>query len=372
MSTILPVLRRSAIQTAKSCLHRYNQIWNLSVPDQNDYSLRGIAFHSCAHRYIERLIQSGLEQDEEEARLAFTEGIANVLTPAHLVPEVRDIFMGWAERFGLDLKRFVAAEEHQMGKNQQTFTPDLVLADPSCLEVVDFKTFWAAMTEEQIRQDWQARWYVYNAQRIWPNFPRYRFTHSYVRFGTQVSVEFQPSDLATFADEVEAIAATITEATTRNEWPATAGQECNFCTLRCPLADHPAIIPKRFTVPQQAATIGEWILVAETQLRAVKKALKGYCAVNGAVEVNGMVFDNRPSQTRSYPIEDVLKILQMRGIMGAFDKDTSPGLTISHSALAKLFRAYPALESDLLPVQQAKTTYRFSAKKPGVGDEDDE
>lgn len=368
----LPVLRRSAMQSAKSCLFRYNQLWNLHVPDQNDFSLRGIGFHSCAHRYIERLVHAQLEQDAEEAKLAFTEGIASALIPAHLVPEVREIFYGWAERFGLSLQRFVAAEEHQIGKNQQTFTPDLVYADGACLEIIDFKTYWATLTEEQVRNDWQVRFYIYNAQRIWPNFPTYRFTHSYVRFGTNVSVEFQPSDLAAFADEVEAIVATIQEATERNEWPATAGSDCPVCSLKCPLADNPAVTPVRFTVPQQAQMVGSWLLADDSRRRAAQKALKAYCAANGPLRIGEMTFDNRPTQTRTYPIEDVMKILQARGIMGAFDKDTSPGLTISHSALSKLFRAYPALESDLLPVQQAKTTYRFSAKKPGVGDEDDE
>ena len=205
----LPVLRRSAIQSAKSCLHRFNQIWNLGVPDSNDYSLRGIAFHACAHRYIERLVQCQLPADEEEAKAAFSEGIAAALTPAHLVPEVRGIYMKWAENFGLDLEAFVTAEEHQIGNNQQVFTPDLVYARPTGLEIVDFKTFFQPMTEAQVRSDWQARWYSYNAHRIWKNFPQYAFVQSYVRYGTSTRVVFTPGDLATFADEVTAIAETI-------------------------------------------------------------------------------------------------------------------------------------------------------------------
>ena len=95
-TTLLPILRRSAMQTAKSCLHRFNQIWNLGVPDQSDLSLKGIGFHSCAHRYILRLVDQSLAADEEEAKAAFREGIAHALTPGHLVPEVREIFFVWA------------------------------------------------------------------------------------------------------------------------------------------------------------------------------------------------------------------------------------------------------------------------------------
>jgi hypothetical protein len=362
------------MQTATSCLHRYNQIWNLGTPDASDLSMKGIGFHSCAHRYITRLIEQQLQADVEEAKLAFTEGIASALTPAHLVAEVREMFFRWAEHFGLDLESFVAAEEHQVGgtadQQQQTFTPDLVYARPAGVEIIDFKTFWHPLTEVQIRRDFQSRFYVFNAMRIWPNFPQYTFTHSYVRFGVQVSVTFQPSDLAIFADDVTAIAATITEATERNEWPATAGTECAYCQLKCPLADHPAIIPKRFTLPEQATTVAAWILAAETQLKAAKKALKGYCAANGAVDVRGVEFDNRPVLQRSYPLGQVIDILKSRSLGGAFDADS--GLTISYSALSKLFKQFEQLEKDLLPFQQSRTSYRFSAKKPGVGDEDDE
>lgn len=371
MSITLPVLRRSAIQTAKSCLYRYKAHWVDGVPDHNDFSLRGIGFHSCAHRYIVRLVDKQLPSDEEEARLAFTEGIAMALTPAHIVPEVHDIFMKWAENFGLDLRWFMAAEEHQVGRdNQQTFTPDLVYARPDGLEIVDFKTYWAGMTEVQIRHDFQTKFYVYNAMRIWPNFPKYAFTHSYVRFGTSVRVEFQPSDLSHFADEVEAVAATIEEAAARNEWPATAGVECGFCSLKCPLADNEMIVPKRFTLPQQATTIAAWVLATEQRVKVAKKALRTYCSSEGPIDVQGMEFALRPVEQRSYPVDKVLTVLRDRNILGAFDGEQ--GLTISHSALSKLMKAFPMLETDLLPYQSSKTSYRFSAKKPGIGDEDDE
>lgn len=358
------------MQTASSCLYRYNKIWLENAPDQSDYALRGIGFHACAHRYILRLVDAQLPSDAEEAKAAFVEGIAAALTPGHLVPEVRAIFTRWAENFQLDLGAFVAAEEHQIGKNQHTFTPDLVYAQPTGLTILDFKTYWAQLTEAQIRNDFQARWYVFNAMRIWPNFPTYTFVHSYVRFGTQVAVTFSRDEFATFAEEVEAMAAAIQEAEARNEWPATAGPECSFCELRCPLMEHPAVVPKRFALPQQAETIAGWVLAAEQHVKIAKKALKAYCAAHGPIDVHGVEFANRPVQQRTYPIGDVLAILKARNVMGAFDGEQ--GLTISHSALTKLFKQFPQLEEDLLPYQQAKTTYRFSARKPGVGDDEED
>ena len=362
--TTLPILRRSAMQTATSCLHRYKAIWLDGVPDQSDLASTGIAFHACAHRYIERLVQRGLTADAEEAGLAFVEGVASVLTPARLVPQVRTIYERWTERFQLDLPHFLAAEEHQIGKTDHTFTPDLVYGRPHGLEIKDFKTFFHGMTEAQVRTDFQARFYIYNAMRIWPGFPSYTFTQEYVRFGTSTSVQFARDDFDAFEAEVEAITAAVQEAEARGEWPATAGPECAYCELRCPLADHPDRLPIRFTLPEQASIVAGWILAAETQLKGVKKALKAYCAAHGSVSVKGVVFEHRPVLLRSYPLEDVIRALK------AHKAEEMSGLTISHSALARLMKADPRIEQDLLPVQQSKTSYRFGPKK--ADDEEDE
>lgn len=367
--SLLPVLRRSAIQTAKSCLYRYDKIWRQGVSDMSDPALKGIAFHACAHKYIERLIATQLPSDEEEARAAFVEGIATALTPAHLVPEVRMIYMGWARHFALDTEAFVASEERQVGGEEHAFAPDLVYARPEGLEIVDFKTFWQPWTETQVREDWQARWYMFNAMRIWKHFPAYRFTHSYVRLGSVVSVLFAPSDVEGFADEVAAVAATITEAEERGEWPATAGPDCAYCTLACPLVDNTAIVPQRIQTLAQREMLASRILAGKAWICAAEKTLKQDVAANGPCTVNGMVFDNRPAIQRLYPVAKVLEVLQARNIAGAFEQE---GLTVSHSALAKLLKQFPALEDDLAPYVQSKTVYRFSSRKPGVRDDDDE
>ena len=371
--TTLPILRRSAIQTATSCLYRYKRIWIDLVPDTSDLAQIGISFHAAAHRYIERLVSLRLTADAEEAKAAFTEGIASALTPQRLVSDLRELFVRWAERFELDVEWFLAAEEHQIGKTDQTFTPDLVYGRPSGIEVVDFKTFWHPLTAAQIAKDFQALFYLYNAMRIWPNFPSYTFTHVYVRYGTSVSVTFTQQDFEDFEATVDAVVATIAEAEAQNFWPATAGPECAYCRLECPLADNPALVPTRFPLPAQAVTVGGWILASETKLRAAKKALKAYCAVNGAIDVKGVEFDNRPVEAVVYPVEDVLRVLTARGILGAFDKDNpmAVNLTLSRSALGKLFKSFPQLETDLAPMAQRSTSYRFGAKKADdPGDEE--
>jgi hypothetical protein len=360
----LPILRRSAIEAAGHCLFRYKQIWVEGVEDMSDYARRGIAFHACAHRYILRLVDKHLSQDREEAEAAFLEGLASVgHLPGRLVGEVRQLFDRWAENFELDLRWFLAAEERQE-RSEQAFTPDLVYGRPDCLEIIDFKTHWVALTEEQAKADFQAKWYLRNAMIEWPGFPQYRFTFIFVRLGVTVSIPYHPDMLETLSREVAGVQAQIETAERTGEWPATPGPACGYCELKCPIVDNPLIVPKRLVTLVQAQQIGGWILAGERMLGLAKKALKAFCAVNGPVDVRGVLWDNRPRNERRYPIGQVLEILQKRNIFGAFDE-----LTLSHSALVPLFKRFPALADDLASVAIDKQTWRFSAKKPGGEDE---
>jgi hypothetical protein len=364
--------------------------------------MRGQAFAAIKFNYLTRLAAQGLSADDEESREAFKSGIAESRCPDRLIPEVRELWDFHAERFELRLDRFVAAEQKQLpvvclecrkdwyvaevktAKNHCpscgsaalemrpfSFTPDLVLAHPesNTLEIVDDKTFYVALTEAQARASFQGRFYTRYGMARWPGFTTYRFTFNFVRLGRQVSVDYTPADLQNLEREVEASVAKIEQARVDDYWPATAGPSCTYCELKCPLADNPAIVPKRFTLPEQAVAVANWVLATSQYIKVAKKALKAYAAANGGIDVQGVTFDNWPMQSRKYPIGAVLKVLEARNLMGAFDGEE---FTLSYSALTKLFKQFPQLEQDLLPYLQSKQTYRFAAKKPGVGDDDED
>lgn len=363
--------RRSAVEAASQCLYRYNQIWLCGVDDQSDYAARGIAFHACAHRYIERLVAKELVADHEEAVVAFIEGIATSRLPGRLVKEVRELYDRWAERFALDLDHFLAAEERQDNPDS-VFTPDLVYARPHELEMQDWKTFFVALTETQAREDWQARFYVRNAMKKWPGFPSYRFTFVFVRLGKTLSLTFSPTELDALERDVAAVLAQVQESRRTGIWPATPGGACAYCELKCPIIDQPALMPKRFLAAEQVPQFAAWVLAADQMLKQGKKALKAYCVANGPVMVGNVEYANRPVLERKYPVDALMKVLEARNLMGAFDQqDQAKGLTISHSALSKLFKQFPLLEKDLAEAVQEKTSYRFSARKPGVGDDEE-
>lgn len=372
----LRIYRRSELEAVKpaidadGCLHRYKAIWIDGYDDVSDVALLGIGFAKVKHCYIERLLAIRVGQDQEEAQQAFIEGVAAAQPPSRLIPELRSLWMFHAEKFELQLERFVAAEER--GESGDVgWTPDLVYAHPERneLEVIDDKSgYHPPLTENELKGLFQARVYSRYAMDRWPHFTRYRFTLNAVRFNKAVSVSFDQAELDAVEDEVQAAIATIQEAERTNMWPAIAGPSCHFCELRCPIADQEISLPKRLTV-QQYQKLGAFLLVAEKQLRAMKKAMKASCAVFGPLPVNGVVWDNRPSTSRSYPLDGVLEAVKARSLMGAFE---DPNLTISHSALAKVFKLYPQLEADLAPLVREKTSYRFSAKAPEWGEDEEE
>ncbi len=367
MTTALTVYRQSALKDS-DCLYRVKAVWKDGVEDSSDFALIGQAFHLIKHLYVSRLIQKKTPQDLDEALAAFVEGIAQHQTPNRLIPELREMWVRHTEVFALDVDR-IAALEYQIVLGRLSGTLDLVYAHPTELEVVDDKTFWTMLTDDEVKNSFQARVYTLLARAHFPGFHTYRFTFAFVRFNKVSSVVFTQADLDQVELEANAAIARIEEAERTGSWPANVGPSCRYCQLKCPIADQEQMLPVRF-LPAQAQQVAAWLIPAEKKMSALKKALKQYCVANGPVVVNGLEWANRPVQERKYPLGVVLEILKARNILGVFE--STDGATISYSALSKLFRQFPALEIELQAYVQSKVSYRFSAKKPGDDGEDAE
>lgn len=380
MAPDIKVYRRSELQAVDDgCLHRYNEIWRNGIDDTSDIASIGIGFHAIKHRYVLRLVENQTPADHDEAMAAFEEGVAAVKTPSRLIPNLRGVWDYHAESFQLPVDRFVAAEERQRSNTGITWAPDLVLAHPETneLEIKDDKSGWAPpLTEDELRLLFQARVYSFYGMLRWPGFSSYRFTINAIRYGKSTSVVFTQQELDNVDRELQAHIATIHQAEADGLWPAVAGPACRFCELKCPLLDTPAVMPKRFLEAQQAQQVAAWVIAADQMIKTAKKALKGYCAAHGPLNIGGVEWNNRAVLSRTYPINKVIEVLTERGAMGAFDASEADGLTVSHSALAKVFKRFPTLEDDFKVFAKEKTSYRFTAQKPksadGDGDGDDE
>lgn len=375
-TSVLPIYRRSELEAiADGCLLRYRALYVDGVDDSSDISLIGVAFARVKHEYILRLVEKNLPQDAEEARAAFIEGVAITQLPARLVPELRDLWEFHTSKFALAVERFVATEEHGTA-GEVGFTPDLVLAHPdsNTLEIIDDKSgYRPPLTEIELKGNFQARVYSRYARDRWPHFSAYHFTIFAVRFNRRTTVSFTQAELDTVDVEIQAAIATIELAKAANAWPAIPGPACRFCTLKCPVADNAMSLPKRLSLDQRLP-VAEWLLVADKQLRAMKKLLKESVTANGPISVRGVVWDNRPTESRAYAIDAVLEVFRKLKIdRQAADVMAAGGdLTISHSSLSKIFRLYPDAEAMLANFVRTKTGYRFGAQKAGEIESDDD
>ena len=372
----LPVYRRSELQDiAAGCLYRWHKLWVEGINDASDISLVGVAFHAVNHRYLMRLVDRKLPSDHEEAEAAFIEGVATSQLPPRLIPELRSLWTFHVSRFSFDPNRFVASEERGV-EDGKAWTPDLAQAHPetNALEVVDFKSGWhPPLTEAELRNDFQARFYSRYARERWRNFSEYHFTLHAVRFNKRVTVQFTPAELDAVDSEIQATITTVELAKAAKAYPAIPGTACRFCTLKCPVVDNKLVLPKRLTL-EQRQPVAEWVLVAEKQLKQVKTALKESVKAHGPIDVRGVVWDNRPSVSRSYPLGAVQEAFRRLKIDKVALELIIPGgeLTLSQAALKGVLRAYPDLAPMLQASERQKTTFRFSAKATGEEESDDD
>jgi hypothetical protein len=360
-----PLRSRSDFESF-SCPFRYHKIVIQGVRDTSDAARRGSTFHVATRIYTQALALRGEASDVDLAAEAVHRACVEEQTPAHLIPDVDGLWQGWVERFELDVRAFLLAEERQ-GVDRRTFRPDVVYAFPDVLEVRDYKTHWQILTEAQAGQELQARMYGWLASQIWPGFARYRFVFDFVRYHHEVVVEFDLGALDEIARQLDTLEAAIDIAEQTQTFPAIPGAGCRYCHLACPLTDDAQRLPVRVTSAEAFARLAGEALVLQRAYDERWEALKAFAAFEGPQIVGGMEFAFRPRESLSFPAVPVLDALRER------QADASK-LTFSKSDLKSFLMAkkYAHIKAALDPLGTTKTSTVFSAKKAGVeGDDPD-
>jgi hypothetical protein len=362
----LPVVhRRSAIE-AFACPRRYKALYIDGVPDESDPARRGSAFHAAAQRYIQALQQRKLTSDLELAQLALTMGLAETITPPHLAHEVTDLFWRWAESFELDLDALLLVEEKQRDDQGHSWTPDLVYAFDDVLEIRDWKTHFAIFSDARAAAEFQAKWYCWQARKLWPGFSRYRIVFVFVRYGIDVSAEFDVPELEYFETSVQGIVAAIRHAGDTNVFPAIPGASCSVCSLTCDVAEHPERVPLRLISRASAERALGVKLAMTAALRNIDAALQAYCTEHGAVTCNGMEVAHRPASKQEFPADGVYQVLHDAGI--------PPRFTVSKSALRSYLttKKFSHVRAPLEALAKVTPANRFSVKRVGHDDAESE
>lgn len=356
----LTVFRRTALSDA-ACLYRFDQVHQQGVIDTSDAALRGQAFAAVKHRYLELLLDAELSSCPDLAAKAFMEGVATHQTPSHLIPEVSDLWRRHAEVFELLLDRYVTHEERiQVGA--VSYAPDLVYAHTETLETVDDKSHWSAMSEEDLRGDYQARFYSAAARHRWPGFDRYRFTLNYVRLQQQRSVVFLPSELDQIDLEIAADVARVQQAQETGSYPASVGPACEYCSLKCPIADQPMLNPSRVVSGEQAESLLAWLTTSKKLTASVQKGLREWAKVNGPIGPDQ--FGMWPTEAISFPIDAVLSALGEANALGALD-----GMQLTTANVNRIIASLPLVAAKLEPTKNTKIGYKFGPRKGGSDDE---
>jgi len=319
---LVPIYRRSALDAA-SCPKRFYELYERPDPieDGSDAALRGQAFHETARIYILRLAEKNLTGDAEELKESLDEAIAALRVPSHLIKEVENLAEKWAMTFEFDQDSFLLAEETQtltaedLGEDYGLqWTPDLVYVRGGELEQVDWKTYWAGITDKEVKHEFQAQVYVWQAAQKWPNFERYRFTFNYPRLGFSSTAVWTAEEVEELEVVVKSRVAIINECRKSGEWKANPGSMCVFCRLDCPVKDHESLDVSRVKTEEEAKRIAGELLVYEKAVTARKDALRAWCGDTGPLVSNGVQWGFTESESISFPADDVIRVLENHGI----------------------------------------------------------
>lgn len=349
------------------CPHRFKEIHENGVIDTGPEAIRGQGFHEAAGRYILKLADARQSDNPDFAASALEEALARVPMSELLMLEVRRLFWRWAEGFRLNLDTFYAAEERQTSDGA-TWMPDLVEAMVGLLRITDWKTYFVALTEEQAKDEFQTKFYLWRARAQWPGFSHYRMRYVFVRLGVEVEVELTNEELDDFEQNIQALLAGIARARQTGYWPAVPGKHCRVCRLRCPIADVPVARPLRLVTKEEAAAVAAQLLVREKDVKELREVLRGWCSEYGPVHVGEMQLGLEPTTKTTFPLPEVLEVLVKHGI-------ETPKIDLSKTALGGLLTAKKnaAIGAELWPLGKDKhsSALRWKRRPDDLPTEDD-
>lgn len=374
--TGVPVMSRSSLEAA-ACAFRYNGIYMQQINDESVPSLRGSGYHMVKRHYVKGLYAAKVPMDFEIANLAFRTGIREAGTPTDLIPEIRDIYDRHVQHFELPLDRYASNEDLRVRIDapvpyQLETDLDLIHADRAEVEILDDKTYYVGFTEAQARELVQTRYYMWAAMQEYPGFEWYRMTYVFVRLNQTTSVRFNRAEFDQLDSEIRAMDAVRRRMYEIATHDATPGEVCGFCTLKCPVVDDPKRALLRVKTPEEFARLAGFQIVQQKVGREIQKALKGYVALHGPVNVNGEVFAFRDSVSTKYDAGQLVDLFR--------EHQAATNFSVTASAIKSHLKAFPSVAKEVEALGIEERSQRFGHKsakaefmrKPELGDGDDE
>lgn len=354
--------RRSARETFSHCAHRWDAEYRQGFVTDSLETRRGNAFHRAAELYIRSLKANQMTSDHGLAIDAITRAAGEWPLPFEEWTDLQSLWARWTEAFELQLHK------HYDCETAIDFPPysckiryDIVtVEDETTLVIEDLKTSFHIPNEEYLNSCLQTRLYCGAARRIFSGFDTYRMRYHFVRYGVTILTKpFTVTDLDAIDEWIATNDAAMDAAERDNVFPAHGTAICSTCKVKCPLiADHSKSDTVRLLTAQDALQAGALLSAVKTKAWTLTEALKGYCKVNGALEVGGMTYEHRPVDTTVFNARDVITVLDEH-------KETEFPLEFSKTAVSQLlkYQRYKHLRHDLGMLAKVTTTTHFNAKQ---------
>lgn len=367
MTVLVPEKRRSALELFGKCQFAWHQLYVLGVMNQSPEARRGTSIHAAIKHYIRRLFETRQTEDLALATEAFRLGLVESPVPPEMFDDVHDLFWSFVENFRLDVDAYLLHEVRPEDPDDYKLQIDLAYARGDVLELWDWKSHYRVFPQRRAQAEFQPRFYLARARRIWPGFTRYRFVFFFLRFGVSVVVEYDASDLDRFDEHVLSLEAAQLEAMAGGQYPATAGDHCGFCALECPLAADATRAPVRVvTVEDRDRLAGEYLALLQA-VAARRRALEAECTVNGPFEFGDVEFGHKQSETNKYPAAKVVDVLRKH--------EVEPTFSVGKTAIGSYLKAkkWAHVRGDLEALAQTTPRSTFGVSRTVVdGRSDDE
>lgn len=307
-------LSHSRIDLYEDCPYLFRATHIEKVPQVKSLPmLFGGFFHHWADQYLQHLITTNQESDYAEANVIFEKLWASrnkhaefKFLPESARDDMMDVVVKFRETHAFNTQTIAGSEveisltedwkvTEWMAKNVFfRMKIDLLSVERSGgLKIVgirDFKTSFAIETEEATGRSPQLRRYVMGVQSIMPA-DEFKVSLDYVRIGVVREATLYPEDADTAKAGVMLVSDRIQQSLQKNDWPATPGRSCAYCSVfeRCPARG----LAKGFRAPQdidQAKQTLERLILLEREREDLQTALKLWTKQFGVIASNGMQY----------------------------------------------------------------------------------
>jgi RecB family exonuclease len=310
------------------------------VPEPKHYlALLGGFFAAWSKRYIDHLVEARQPSDHAAGRALLDEAWKTrgddkefKMLSESVRFEARELVDGFLESHTFEPARILGTEldvalteqwepTDWFGKDA-FFRAKLDLAtlpasdDGKVVGITDYKTGFAAWSEEETKNSSQLRRYAVAMSGFMPDTDRFEVTLDFVRSGiVRGPYAFEPEVAVEEKASIMAISDRIESALKSGKWEPTPGAGCTFCPIfqKCPKREE--ALP--FRVPQtgeEAVQATQRLIMLETESKNLKTQLKTWTAEHGTVQTNGMQFGASRTERVGYDTEALVEWAKAHGM----------------------------------------------------------